>query len=112
MRGDLDDIRDLLNDKLNTHQAAQAASKAARIDKDATRHDAEVMVRSFRNISKAGGVNEANMAALGIPVTDSTAPATATFPIGMIDTSHRMRHTISWTDGAAPENKRRPRGAM
>jgi hypothetical protein len=52
------------------------------------------------------------MNALGIPVGNTVDQPAATVPVGAVDTSERLRHTISWTDAGSPGIKRRPRGAM
>jgi len=112
MKDDLATIKDLYYDKLLARATAQAAAKSATIDKDAVRRNAEVLIRSVRNINKAGGVDEVKITALGIPKGDSKASPTATVPAGAVDTSVRLRHTIRWTDAATLDNKRKPRGAM
>lgn len=104
--------RNTFNTDLTAHVAAQAAAKAATATKEASREALEAAIRSIRNIAKASGTKEADMAALGIPSSSGSAPSNATVPAGAVDTSERLRHTISWTDAAAPDNKRKPRGAM
>lgn len=94
------------------HVAAQAAAKAATATKQAAREALESAIRSIRNIAKAGGTKEAAMADLGIPSGSSAAPSNATVPAGAVNTSERLRHTLSWTDAAALDNKRKPRGTM
>ena len=112
MKSNLDTLRDAFNDKITAQTAAQAAAKAATMDKQTKRSEVEKAVRDIRNICKAGGVDETKMLALGIPSGSVAAPPTATVPVAMVDTSERMRHKISWSDGAANGNKKRPRGAM
>lgn len=97
---------------LTAHVAAQAAAKAATATKESSRAGLEAAIRSIRNIAKATGTSEANMDALGIPTSSGAAPSTATVPAGAVNTSERLRHTISWTDAASLDNKRRPRGVM
>lgn len=97
---------------LADHVAKQAAAKAATQTKEASRDVVEAQLRTLRNIAKAAGASEAAMAALGIPVGDASAPSNATVPAAAVNTSERLRHTISWTDAAALNNKRKPRGTM
>jgi len=94
------------------HVAAQAAARAATTTKQTQREVLEAAIRSIRNIAKAGGTKEAAMADLGIPSGGSVAPPNATVPAGSVNTSERLRHTLSWTDAAALDNKRKPRGTM
>jgi len=110
MKSDLDTLRDSFNDKVTASAAAQAAAKAATMDKHTKRSAVEKAIRDIRNMCKAGGVDETKMAALGIP-TGSTGP-TPTVPVAVVDTSQRMRHTISWSDASANGSKRKPRGTM
>ncbi|MCZ2392071.1 MAG: hypothetical protein LC113_13475 [Acidobacteria bacterium] len=97
---------------LTAHVAAQAAAKAATATKQAARETLEAAIRSIRNIAKAGGTKEAAMADLGIPSGSSAAPSNATVPAGAVNTSERLRHTLSWTDAAALDNRKKPRGVM
>lgn len=94
------------------HVAAQAAARAATATKQSTRDALELAIRSIRNIAKAGGTKEAAMADLGIPSGSSAVPTNATVPAGSVNTSERLRHTLSWTDAAALDNKKKPRGTM
>lgn len=94
------------------HVAADAAKLAATQTKKASRDPVEEQLRLLRNIAKANGASEAAIAAMGIPSGDASAPSTATVPAASVNTSERLRHTISWTDAAALDNKRKPRGAM
>lgn len=111
----VDDLKTLNNAfiaSLTDHVAKQAAAKAATQAKDADRGKDEAQLRLLRNIAKANGTSEANMAALGIPTGSSNAPSTATFPAGSVNTSERLRHTLDWRDNATPDNRKKPRGAM
>lgn len=92
--------------------AADAAKLAATQTKGASRDPVEEQLRLLRNVAKANGASEAAIAAMGIPSGDSSAPSTATVPAASVDTSERLRHTIRWTDAAALDNKRKPRGTM
>ena len=97
---------------LATHVASQAAAKANRQIKDVDRDHVEEQLRTLRNVANAAGATAGAMAATGIPVPSGKAPANATKPAGAVNTSERLRHTISWTDAATLDKKRRPRGAM
>ena len=112
MVDDLKTLRDTFSPEVTLHVAQQAAAKAQTAVKEAARDPFEAQIRLLRNIAKAAGASEAAMAATGIPVGDSSAPSTATVPAGAVNTSERLRHTLSWTDAATPETRRRPRGTM
>ena len=97
---------------LGAHVAAQAAAKAATSTKEASREVVETLIRNIRNMAKAFGTKQSEMDALGIPVSNNNAPSNATVPAGAVDTSERLRHTLSWTDAASLDNKKKPRGTM
>jgi hypothetical protein len=92
--------------------AALAASKAATATKEASRSPLVAAMRGHRDTAKASGATEAQMAATALPFGGEKVPPAATVPAGSVDTSDRLRHTISWTEATSPDNKRRPRGAM
>lgn len=92
--------------------SALAASKAATATKEANRRPLIDAMRGHRDTAKASGATEAQMAATALPFGGEKVPPTATVPVGSIDTSQRLRHTISWVEATTPDNKRRPRGAM
>lgn len=104
-------LRDTYKDDLLLHVQQQDAAKAQTITKDASRQACELELRRIRDLIKAHGVSEANLAALGLPTSESQVP-NATVPIGSVDTSERLRHTIHFADSAAPNLKRRPRGTI
>ena len=108
----LDALRVTFDTDVTAQVAAAAASKAATATKEGSRAPLVNAMRGHRDTAKASGATEAQMAATALPFGGEKVPPTATVPAGSVDTSQRLRHTISWTDAAAPDNKRRPRGAM
>jgi hypothetical protein len=92
--------------------AAQAAARSKTQAKEQARRDLIHALRSLRNVAKAAGTSDSDMQSLGMPAGASEPAPTATVPVGAVDTSQRLRHTLSWTDAGAAGNKRRPRGAM
>ena len=92
--------------------AAIAAAKASTATKDTSRTPVEDKISTHRDTAKAAKASDALMAALGLPSGSDPSPSNATVPAGAVDTSERMRHTISWTDAASLDNKKKPRGAM
>ncbi len=92
--------------------AALAASKAATATKEGSRAPLVAALRTRRDMAKASGATEAQMAATALPFGGDKVPPTATVPAGSVDSSERLRHTINWTEATTPDNKRRPRGAM
>jgi len=97
---------------VNDQATAQATAKAATMTKNDLRAQVEAMMRNLRAKAVANGTSESAMADLGIPPNPSSAPANATIPVGEVDTSERMRHTIRFYDQAANGNRKRPRGAV
>lgn len=97
---------------VSSQVAALAAAKAATATKEASRTPLIVAMRSHRDIARAAGATEAEMAATGLPFGGETVPPNATVPAAAVDTSERLRHTISWTEATTPDNKRRPSGAL
>jgi hypothetical protein len=57
------------------------------------------------------GVTKAEISAVGIAPKSGPSVA-ATRPVGRVDTGSRFKHTIYIADEAAPELKRKPRGAV
>ena len=92
--------------------AAQAAAKAATQTKEASRTPLENKLRLVRDSAKTKGASDAEIAATAIPIGGEKVPPSATVPAASVDTSERLRHTISWAEAATPDNKRKPRGVM
>ena len=101
----------VFSDALDFHNQAKANAQSARASKDSERETLEQLIRSYRNIAKAHGTSEMLMTSLGVP-SGGPALENATVPIGTVDTSTRLRHTINFTDAAASGHKRRPRGTI
>ena len=99
-------------DALTNHANAQATAKSLTEVKNTNRDDVETKLRRVRNIATAHGTAISDMNTLGIPAGGPTAPTNATVPIATIDTRERMKHTINWSDSAAINQKRRPRGTL
>jgi hypothetical protein len=95
-------------------QTAQAAAIAATEVKDAARQTYESAIREVvRGIQARSSVTEGAKAAAGIPVHDtqptpSGPPTTA--PLGSVDTSQRLQHTVHFVDSATPTSKAKPAG--
>lgn len=108
----LTEAKDNFTVGLAEHADAQANAKMKTQGKNDMRSVLEDVMRSLRNVAKAANTSEAAMNNLGLPVSSAPAPASATQPKASVDTSQRLRHTISWTDQAANGSKKKPRGAM
>jgi hypothetical protein len=98
---------------LNGLTAARDASQAACQTKDAKRETAEAAIRSIvRQFQASPDVTDAQREAMGIPVhSDTKRSAVAEIfsrPLGMVDTSERMRHRISYWDEATPNKRAKP----
>ncbi|MFZ1701491.1 MAG: hypothetical protein WBO10_14310 [Pyrinomonadaceae bacterium] len=105
-------LGDTFSDNLDDQADKAAQAKAATATKDGTREQLEDEISSFRNGAKLAGADDALMAATTIPVGGEKIPTSFTIPIATVDTSQRLRHTISWVEATTPENKRRPRGVQ
>ena len=95
------------------HQTAQAAAQAARQTKDADRASFEAAMRVVvRKIQASPAVTDTARAAAGITVPDTiptpSGPPT-TQPVGEIDTSRSLQHTIHFRDAGATA-KAKPAG--
>lgn len=112
MVDDLKVFRDEFSPEVTLHVTKQAEARSQTQVKDAKRVPFESQIAMLRNLANAGGASEAAMAATGVPSVSQKAPANATQPVGAVNTSQRLRHTISWTDAASTDNKRRPRGTI
>ena len=94
--------------------AAQAAAESARQAKDGARGGLEGVIRPLvARLQASPEVDDAEREALGITVRDTiptrVEPPT-TRPVISVDTSQRLRHTISFADEATPTRKAKPPG--
>jgi hypothetical protein len=103
--------------KMQENVTAQQAAQSARQAKDASRETLESAIRQLvRQLQASGDVDDTERAALGITIPD-TVRTTATGgidtrPIGVVDTSQRLRHEIRFTDEATPTSRAKPAGIM
>ena len=117
------DLTDLLamqadfNGKMAAHIAARSAAAAARQAKDDSRGEYKSAIRQLvRRLQVSSAVDDSEREALGITVADTirttnTAEIT-TRPVGQVDTSQRLRHTIRFADEATPTKRAKPKGVM
>jgi hypothetical protein len=82
---------------LTAHVNAQATAQSARQTKDGARDSLEALVRALvARLQSSAAVDDAERQAMGIPVYDTTPTpvvAPTTRPVGMVDTSQRLRHS-------------------
>ena len=103
---------------LAANAAAQTAAHAARQTKSDARDAYETAIRSLvRRLQASPSVDNAERQALGITVKDDVvsvmaAAAAATRPVGVVDTSERLRHTIKFFDESTPQSRAKPDGVM
>jgi len=103
--------------KLSANVTAQQAAQSARQAKDASQDTLESAIRQLvRQLQASGDVDDAERAALGITIPDTVRTMSAggidTRPIGMVDTSQRLRHEIRFSDEATPTSRAKPAGVM
>ena len=93
---------------------AQAAAASARQAKDDARSGLETQIRLVvKGIQARPKVTDAAKAALQITVKDTTPTDVAppsTAPVGKVDTSKRLEHTIEFFDSATPKSHAKPAG--
>jgi len=104
---------------LSDHLAKQTASQAARELKDMKRAAFESALRALvRRLQASASVDDSEKRALGITVKDAVQTmATATAveasrPVGVVDTSQRLRHEIKFFDQSTPQSRAKPKGVM
>ncbi len=90
----------------------QTGAKTQTQIKDAKRVPTESQLAMIRNLATAAHTTPAALTAMGFSTVSQPAPRSAARPIGRVDTSQRLQHTIHWTDEATPDNTERPRGTV
>lgn len=103
--------------KMSANVTAQQAAQSARQAKDVSRDALESLIRVLvRQLQASGDVDNSERAALGITVPDTirttAAGGISTRPVGVVDTSQRLRHEIRFTDEATPTRRAKPAGIM
>lgn len=98
----------------STHQATQAQALSDRQAKDDARAAYVTLVRATVAQMQANpAVTDTQRAAMKITVPSAgrTPAATPTTrPVGKIDTSERLRHTLTFTDESTPTSRAKPAG--
>ena len=99
---------------LQAHVASQADAKSKTTTKDTSRETVEQTIRALLKLIKAHtSINEAQLASLGQFTSSSYTPlSNPTRPAGRVDTSQRLRHTVSFADEATPDQRRKPAGTV
>ena len=94
--------------------AAHVTAQAARQTKDFDRSSYEEVVRAVvRKIQATAAVTDTAKAAAGITVRDSEPTPSGpppSAPVGQVDTSQRLQHTVHFADSATPTSKAKPAG--
>lgn len=103
-----------LDAEYKAHVAAQAEAKTRTGAKDAKRDTVENLTRRRLKGAKEAVAVASDLASLGQFATSGsyTPVSNPTRPIGKVDTSQRLRHTISFADEATPDLKRKPAGTI
>jgi hypothetical protein len=101
-------------DSLAGHDTAQIAATSARTVKDSARDALTIITRTIaRSIQANPTVTDEVRTLMGLPVPDDSrtrAPVPTTKPVGQVDTSQRLQHTIHWRDESMPNSKAKPTG--
>jgi len=103
--------------KMSAHITAQQTAQSARQAKDDSRDELDGLIRTLvKQLQASSSVDDTERAALGITVPDRTRTKAAggitTRPIGVVDTSQRLRHEIRFSDEATPTRRAKPKGVM
>jgi len=103
--------------KMSANVTAQQAAQSARQAKDASRDTLESLIRALvKRLQVSSAVDDTERTALGITVRDKIRTAAVgditTRPIGVVDTSQRLRHEIRFSDEATPTRRAKPAGIM
>lgn len=100
----------------NGHIAAKAAAEGAQQAKREARASYESALRSMaRRVQSSAAATDKHRAQLGLSVRETTrtsAGVPESRPVAQVDTSQRLRHTISFSDEATPNSRAKPQGAM
>jgi hypothetical protein len=100
----------------DAHIAARAAAEGAMHAKRGAREGYESALRSMaKRVQSSGGTTDSHRAELGLNVkqeTRTSAGAPESRPVAQVDTSQRLRHTISFWDESTPNSRAKPAGAM
>ena len=101
-------------DSLAAHDTAQIAATSARTTKDSARDALTIITRTTaRSIQANPTVTDEVRALMGLQIHDDARtrpPVPTTKPVGQIDTSQRLQHTIHWRDESMPNSKVKPIG--
>lgn len=104
------------NTAFNANIAAQNAAQNAAAAKDTARANSELAVRTLvRRIQAVPTVTNAQRNSLGISergTARTPVGAPTTRPILNVDTSQRLRHTVSFVDESTPTSKAKPDGTL
>lgn len=111
----LENAASIFDTTRGANDSAQAAAQAARAQKDAARATAEELTRAMvGRIQAHPGVTDAHRSSLGITVRSGTRTAVGpptTRPVGTVDTSQRLQHTVNFVDELTPNTRAKPDGA-
>jgi hypothetical protein len=98
------------------HVAARAAAAGATQAKLDTRDTFEAALRSMaKRVQTHTGTTDRHRAQLGLnlqPDTHAPTGVPTSRPVFQIDTSQRLRHTISFSDESTPNSRAKPAGVM
>lgn len=100
---------------LGEHNEAQVAAATTTQNKNQVREALEELARAtVRRLQTHPNIQDSDRLALGIgtrPAARTQSPAPSTRPFAQVDTSQRLRHSISFSDETTPGSRARPEGA-
>ena len=110
----LQTARETWDTALGEHNELQVLAAAATQNKRQARESLESLARStVRRLQTHPNIQDSDRLALGIGTRSATrtqAPAPSTHPVAQVDTSQRLRHSISFSDETTPNSRAKPDG--
>jgi len=104
------------NTKYAANISAQSDAQSARQAKDDSRDTTEKAVRPMvGRLQSSTAVTDAQRQSLGVTVRSTTRTPTGaptTKPVAQVDTSQRLRHTVSFFDELTPTSRAKPDGVQ
>ena len=103
-------------DGLAAQQTALTAAQSATVTKDNVRATFEPLIRATAaQIQANPAVTDEQRTGAALPIRDTTrtrAAVPTTRPVGQVNTSQRLQHTISWRYESSPNSKAKPAGVL
>ncbi len=111
----LQTARETWDTALGEHNELQVLATTATQNKNQARENLESLARAtVRRLQTHPNIQDSDRLALGVTARATTrtqAPTPSTRPVAQVDTSQRLRHTVSFADETTPTSRAKPEGA-